>query len=221
MFRAFISSFCIEMTMLVLASGSPRRKALLTQVGLTFSVEVSDISEDLLPNEQAADYVARLAEEKARAVFARLEPRDREDDRLTVIGADTCVLAEGEILGKPGTRAEARRMLELMEARTHQVLTGVAVVTRAGATVGVEISQVTFDLIGQAEMEAYLDSGEAMDKAGAYGIQGYAARWIPRIDGCFFNVMGLPIARTMQLLAIAKDKLAQGPLDPEATVAVA
>ena len=207
--------------MLVLASGSPRRKALLTQVGLTFSVEVSDIPEELLPGEPAADYVARLAEEKARAVYARLQPRDREDAPLTVIGADTCVLAEGEILGKPGTRAEARRMLELMEARTHQVLTGVAVVTRAGATVGVEISQVTFDLIAPAEMEAYLDSGEAMDKAGAYGIQGYAARWIPRIDGCFFNVMGLPIARTMQLLAIAKEKLAQPPLDPEATVAVA
>ena len=210
--------------MLVLASASPRRKELLTQAGLTFTVEASAVGEEPLPKEIAADYVSRLAEEKARAVFDRLSAQDGGPDGnapLIVLGADTCVLSEGEILGKPRTRDEARRMLQALSGRTHQVLTGVAVVTRAGATVAAEISQVTFDRIDPEELETYLDTGEPLDKAGAYGIQGYAARWVPRIEGCYFNVVGLPIARTISLLGIATAKLAAPPHDPAATVVVA
>ena len=201
--------------MIVLASGSPRRKELLAQAGLEFEVEVSDVPEEMLEGELAADYVSRLAEEKARAVFER-----RGEPGSIVIGADTCVLSGNEVLGKPLNKADGRRMLEGLSGRTHQVLTGVAVVSAAGAQVAVEITQVTFTVIPPEEMEAYLDSGHAMDKAGAYGIQGYSARWIPRIEGCYFNVVGLPIARTMSLLALAKEKLSRPPLDPEATVNV-
>ena len=203
------------MGMIVLASGSPRRQELLAQAGVEFIVETSDVPEEMLKGEQAADYVSRLAEEKARAVFAR-----HDEPGTIVVGADTCVLSEGEILGKPLNKADARRMLEGLSGRTHQVLTGVAVVSEAGAQVAVEISQVTFDVIPLSEMEVYLDSGHADDKAGAYGIQGYCARWIPRIEGCYFNVVGLPIARTISLLGLAKDKLKTTPLDPEATVNV-
>ncbi|RXH58568.1 Maf family protein [Granulicella sibirica] len=210
----------IESTMLVLASASPRRKELLTQAGLTFTVEASEVLEDLLPKETAADYVSRLAEEKARAVFERRKSAEDDGDPLIVLGADTCVLSEGEILGKPRNREEARRMLQGISGRTHQVLTGIAAVTRAGATVATEISQVTVDLIDPDELETYLDTGEPLDKAGAYGIQGYAARWIPRIEGCYFNVVGLPIARTMDILAKANAKLATPPHDPAATVVV-
>jgi septum formation protein len=202
--------------MIVLASGSPRRKELLAQAGVEFVVEVSDVPEEMLEGELAADYVSRLAEEKARAVFAR-----RGDPGLMVIGADTCVLSGSEVLGKPLNKEDARRMLEALSGRTHQVLTGVAVVSEAGAQVAVEITQVTFDVIPPIEMEEYLDSGHAMDKAGAYGIQGYCARWIPRIEGCYFNVVGLPIARTMGLMGLAKERLSMPPLDPEATVNVA
>ncbi len=204
------------MGMIVLASGSPRRKELLAQAGVEFVVEVSDVPEEMLEGELAADYVSRLAEEKARAVFAR-----RGDPGLMVIGADTCVLSGSEVLGKPLNKEDARRMLEALSGRTHQVLTGVAVVSEAGAQVAVEITQVTFDVIPPIEMEEYLDSGHAMDKAGAYGIQGYCARWIPRIEGCYFNVVGLPIARTMGLMGLAKERLSMPPLDPEATVNVA
>lgn len=205
-----------RMGMIVLASGSPRRKELLAQAGLEFEVEVSDVPEEILEGELAADYVSRLAEEKARAVYVR-----RGDPSVRVIGADTCVLSGSEILGKPLNRADAQRMLEGLSGRTHQVLTGVAVVSEAGAQVAVEITQVTFDVIPPNEMEEYLDTEHPMDKAGAYGIQGYAARWIPRIEGCYFNVMGLPIARTMSLMALAEHKLVTPPLDPEATVNVA
>jgi septum formation protein len=204
------------MGMIVLASGSPRRKELLAQAGLEFVVEVSDVPEEMLVGELAADYVSRLAEEKARAVFER-----RGEPGLMVIGADTCVLSGSEVLGKPLNRADAQRMLEALSGRTHQVLTGVAVVSEAGAQVAVEITQVTFDVIPPGEMEEYLDSGHAMDKAGAYGIQGYCARWIPRIEGCYFNVVGLPIARTLSLMRMAKAKLERPPLDPEVTVNVA
>jgi septum formation protein len=205
------------MKMIVLASGSPRRKELLAQAGLEFVVETSDVPEEMLEGELAADYVSRLAEEKARAVFMR---RGGGED-LMVIGADTCVLSGSEVLGKPVNRADARRMLEALSGRTHQVLTGVAVVSEAGAQVAVEITQVTFNVIPPGEMEEYLDSDHAMDKAGSYGIQGYAARWIPRIEGCYFNVMGLPIARTISLMGLSEEKLDKPPLDPEATVNVA
>jgi septum formation protein len=186
--------------MLILASASPRRRELLTQAGLSFSVESADLNEDLLPNEAAAAYVQRLAEEKAQAVWARHKVADSEDDRLLVLGADTCVMCDGQILGKPKDTADARRMLQLLSGRTHTVLTGIALVTRTGVLRAVEITQVSFNVLNDAEIAQYITSGEPMDKAGAYAIQGYAARWIPRIEGCYFNVMGLPIARTVALL---------------------
>ena len=209
-------AFRIEPGMLVLASASPRRQELLTQAGFVYTVEPAHLDEALLPDESAADYVSRLAEEKARIVFDRLA-RAHPDGALVVLGADTCVLLEGKILGKPRGRGEARQMLESLSGRTHQVLTGVAAVTRAGATVAVEISQVMVNRMDPEELEQYLESGEPLDKAGAYGIQGYAARWIPRIEGCYFNVMGLPIARTVELLERAEEQLARPSADPATT----
>ncbi len=191
--------------MLVLASASPRRRDLLTQAGLSFAVETADLPETPLAGEDAATYVLRLAEAKAQAVWARQSPAriESREDPLIVLGADTCVLCQGEILGKPVDVADARRMLELLMGRTHQVLTGLCALTRDESFADVEITQVSFDVIAEAEMVQYLSGPEPMDKAGAYGIQGFAARWIPRIEGDYFNVVGLPIARTVALLAEA------------------
>ena len=161
----------------------------------------ANLNEDLLPDETAAVYVQRLAEEKAQAVWSAHGSSDTADDPLVVLGADTCVVVDGRILGKPVDSADIRRMLTLLSGRTHAVMTGLAVVTRDKVGRGVEITQVTFDQLSDREIAQYIASGEPFDKAGAYGIQGYAARWIPRIEGCYFNVMGLPIARTIALLA--------------------
>jgi septum formation protein len=190
--------------MLLLASASPRRRELLLQTGLTFTAVASDINEDLLPDEAAAAYVQRLAEEKAQAVWNLHSSSETPGDPLFVLGADTCVVCDGHILGKPADTAEARTMLELLSGRTHAVLTGLAVVTANKIVRGVEITQVTFNQLSDAEISRYILSGEPMDKAGAYAIQGYAARWIPRIEGCYFNVVGLPISRTIALLAEAE-----------------
>ena len=126
-----------------------------------------------------------------------------KNDPLIVLGADTSVVLDDEILGKPADAADAMRMLRRLSGRTHQVLTGVAAVTRAGVMSGVETTEVTFSEIPEAELAAYCATAEPLDKAGAYGIQGYATRWIPRIDGDYFNVMGLPIARTAKLIETA------------------
>jgi septum formation protein len=122
---------------------------------------------------------------------------------LIVLGADTTVVCDGQILAKPANTADAARILRRLSGRTHQVLTGVAAVTRAGVVSGAETTEVTFSEIPEAELAAYCATAEPLDKAGAYGIQGYAARWIPRIDGDYFNVMGLPIARTAKLIEAA------------------
>ena len=187
--------------MLILASASPRRRELLSQAGLTFTVAASNINEDLLPNEAAAAYVQRLAEEKAQAVWNATQSAETPEEGLIVLGADTCVVCDGHILGKPIDTADARRMLELLSGRTHVVMTGLAVISGTKVTRDVEITQVMFNQIDDAEIARYISSGEPMDKAGAYAIQGYAARWIPRIEGCYFNVVGLPIARTVAMLA--------------------
>jgi septum formation protein len=194
--------------MIILASSSPRRRELLTQAGIVFTVQSANIDESIQPDEAAAKYVQRLAVEKAQAVLALHSHEEDADDPLIVLGADTCVLLNGDILGKPADQSDARRMLEALAGRTHQVLTGVAAVSHNHSVSDVEITQVSFDLISEAEMVQYLASGEPLDKAGAYGIQGYAARWIPRIEGCYFNVVGLPLARTIALLAQLRDKLA-------------
>ena len=181
---------------LILASSSPRRRELLAQAGFTFSVEAADIDESERPAESPDAYVRRLAEKKAQAVFAR----HAAQEDLLVLGADTTVVCEDHILAKPSDAADAKRMLQRLSGRTHQVLTGIAAVTCDGTTSAVESTNVTFSPIPEAELDLYCATAEPLDKAGAYGIQGYAARWIPRIDGDYFNVMGLPIARTVRLI---------------------
>jgi septum formation protein len=202
------SAATLESVILILASASPRRHELLSQTGLTFTAVAPNINEDLLPNEAAAAYVQRLAEEKAQAIWSAHRSSDSAENPLIVLGADTCVVCDGHILGKPTDTADARRMLELLSGRTHAVLTGLAVVTAAKTVRDVEITQVTFNQINDAEIAQYIAGGEPLDKAGAYAIQGYAARWIPRIEGCYFNVVGLPIARTVTLLAEAQTRAA-------------
>ena len=199
--------------MLILASVSPRRRELLAQAGFSFTVESADVDESPRAGEDPSAYVLRLAVEKAQAVFARLSESSgappmtvssswvgSKNDPLIVLGADTTVVCDGQILSKPEDAADAMRMLRRLSGRTHQVMTGVAAVSRVGAVSGVETTEVTFSAIPEAELAAYCATVEPLDKAGAYGIQGYAARWIPRIDGDYFNVMGLPIARTAKLI---------------------
>jgi septum formation protein len=186
--------------MLILASASPRRRELLAQAGFIFTVESADVDESLRDGEEPVAYVLRLAVEKAQAVFAGYSA---VQETLVVLGADTSVVLDDEVLGKPADAADAMRMLRRLSGRTHQVLTGVAAVTRAGVFSDVETTEVTFSEIPEAELAAYCATPEPHDKAGAYGIQGYAARWIPRIDGDYFNVMGLPIARTAKLIETA------------------
>jgi len=200
--------------MLVLASSSPRRRELLTQSGFKFEVQAAHIPEDPRPNEDPIAYVVRLAREKAEAVFNQLTTkgapgpshlgtgdRDSLDSKsLTVLGADTTVTIDNQILGKPENPADAARMLRLLSGRTHRVITGVAVVTAAHTEVAAEVTGVTFLTLSEEEIAAYIATGEPMDKAGAYAIQGRAARWIPRITGDYSNVVGLPIALVSTLL---------------------
>ncbi len=194
---------------LVLASSSPQRRDLLAQAGFLFTVEAADIPETPEPDEDAATFVLRLAEAKAQAVWNRMSgaPQRASTEGLVILGADTCVLYKGEILGKPIDQRDARRMLELLSGRTHQVLTGITALTATESFADVEITQVTFNVIDDAELVQYLESSEPLDKAGAYGIQGYAARWIPRIEGDYSNVVGLPISRTVALITEARAKL--------------
>lgn len=187
--------------MLVLASASPRRRELLTQAGIAFEVYPAHIDEDLLPHEEPVAYVTRLARQKAEHVYRQLAPQ--RGAGLAVLGADTTVTLDNHILGKPEDAADAARMLRLLSGRAHQVITGVAVTTAAGTQVMPEITRVWFEAPTEAEIASYIASGEPMDKAGAYGIQGRAARWIPRVEGCYFNVMGLPLARVSKMLAAA------------------
>jgi len=185
---------------LILASASPRRRELLAQAGYSFAVEAADVDESVREEESPAGYVLRLAEEKAQAVFAR---HATDPKFIVVLGADTTVVCDGAILAKPEDPEDAKRMLLRLSGRVHEVLTGVAVASRAGVISGVEKTSVTFSAIPEAELDLYCATGEPMDKAGAYGIQGYAARWIPRIDGDYFNVMGLPIARVVRMIEAA------------------
>jgi septum formation protein len=197
-------------SMLVLASASPRRRELLTQAGFTFQVHPANIPEDPYPNEDPIAYVTRLAREKAQAVYNEIIANEITAASATgqrasappqvVLGADTTVTLDNHILGKPENPADAARMLRLLSGRTHRVITGVALVTAASTEVAAEVTAVRFLALSDREIEAYIATGEPMDKAGAYAIQGRAARWIPRIEGCYFNVVGLPIALVSTLL---------------------
>jgi septum formation protein len=193
--------------MLILASASPRRRELLTQAGFTFQVHPAHIPEDPRPNEDPIAYVVRLAREKAETVFAEITRAAASDQRISgapqVLGADTTVTLDNHILGKPEDAADAARMLRMLSGRTHRVITGVAVVTAERTEVAAEVTGVTFRTLSDEEIAAYVATGEPMDKAGAYAIQGQAARWIPRIQGDYFNVVGLPLALVATMLESA------------------
>ena len=179
---------------LVLASASPRRAALLTRAGHAFDVVPANVDERRQPGEPARDYVDRLARRKAAAVAAR------HVDRV-VIGADTAVVVDGAVLGKPRDAGDAARMLRRLSGRAHQVLTGVAVRRAERCVSAVEITVVHFAELDDAQIAWYVGTGEPSDKAGAYGLQGDGARFVTRIEGSRSNVVGLPLARLERLLA--------------------
>jgi septum formation protein len=189
--------------MLVLASASPRRQELLRSAGIPFTVEPANIDETPRAGEAAHQCAERLAREKALAVW-RTRPQD------CVLGADTIVVVDDAILGKPVDAADAARMLRVLSGRVHRVITGVCLV-RSGdsrdllnagelARSGSETTLVTVNALSEDEVREYVASGEPMDKAGAYAIQGMASRWIPRIEGDYSNVVGLPVALVYRML---------------------
>ena len=178
---------------IILASQSPRRRELLSLIGIAHEIMPADLDESLLPEESPTEHAERLARSKAETVAAR-EPA------AVVIGSDTIVVLDGDILGKPRDGAEAAATLRRLSGRTHTVHTAVAV-ARDGRTVsGVESVEVTFRPLDDAQIEAYIATGEPMDKAGAYGIQGYGAVIVERVHGDYFAVMGLALGRLVALL---------------------
>ena len=180
-----------------LASMSPRRSQLLAQIGVPHTVAAADVDERLLPAEAPTDYVARLARLKAATARQRGEA-------LPVLAADTAVVLEGSVYGKPSSRGDGIAMLAALAGRTHQVLTAVALATGRGIVLRINCSSVRFRNIEQAEMEAYWETGEPKDKAGAYGIQGLAAVFIESLQGSYSGVMGLPLFETAELLRSAE-----------------
>jgi septum formation protein len=172
--------------MLVLASQSPRRSEILRQAGIPFIVRVAAVDETPLDGEKPEDYVVRLAELKALAVPAGPDE--------TVLGADTTVVIDGEMLGKPADDADARRMLQRLSGRQHQVITGICLKRGVEVVRDCAVTKVWFASMSARDIEEYVSSGEPMDKAGAYAIQGLASKFAQRIDGCYFNVVGLPVA---------------------------
>ncbi len=190
--------------MLVLASASPRRQELLRNAGISFVVQATDIPEIPKDGEAPRVFAKRMAQEKALAVF-----RQPADDM--VLGADTIVVVESQILGKPRDAADAVRMLRLLSGRRHEVITGVCLVGReltfenrklqtGFEDIRSETTIVTMDALSDDDIHSYISTGEPMDKAGAYAIQGRASRWIPRIEGDYFNVVGLPVALVYKML---------------------
>ena len=177
---------------LILASASPRRKELLGLFHIPFTIRVADIDETMDANKSPFDEVARVSRLKAMAI-AR-EPED------IVIAADTIVVCEGKVLGKPRTEAEAAEMLSLLSGRDHQVMTGCTVVAEGCSVTFTEVTDLHFRPLSRKEIENYVASGEPMDKAGAYGIQGGAALFCERMVGDYYNVMGLPVCRLGQVL---------------------
>jgi len=177
----------------VLASQSPRRRELLRLIGIAHDVVPADLDESLLPGEEPVAHAERLARAKAAAVSA-MHPH------AAVIGADTIVVLDGDILGKPADHADAMRILRRLSGRTHTVHTAVAVARDGQVESGVESVEVTFRPLSDAQIAAYVATGEPMDKAGAYGIQGYGAVIVERVHGDYFAVMGLALGRLVGLL---------------------
>jgi septum formation protein len=178
--------------MLILASASPRRAELLRAAGIPFTIRVADIDETQLPGETPSAYVLRLAQEKAQAVA---QPGE------LVLGADTTVVIGETIAGKPEDAADARRMLRLLSGAWHEVLTAVALVKDAQVRADLAVTRVKFAPLSEHEIEWYIATQEPFDKAGAYGIQGYASRFIERIEGNYANVVGLPVQLVYQMMA--------------------
>jgi septum formation protein len=184
---------------IVLASASPRRRELLGQIGVKFSVQVSRVLEQALPGESPGEFTMRMAREKALEVLQRKQPG------LPVLGADTAVILDGEILGKPEGPEAAAGMLGRLSGRSHEVYSAVAVATANGAVLeALNISKVTFAALDADWIRRYCASGDPLDKAGAYGVQGRAGEKISRIEGSFYGVMGLPLFETAQLLRRAE-----------------
>jgi len=187
---------------IVLASGSPRRRDLVKMMGLKFELAVPEIREDLVPRAKPSSLVVELALAKALSLIGKFP-------NAAILGADTVVVLDGKILGKPRDRSDARAMLRTLSGRTHTVYTGLALVdvpTGLRETC-CEKSLVTMKKINNEEIDRYLATGEPMDKAGSYGIQGFGAVFIKHIDGCFFNVMGLPVGRLYDMLKDLSKKL--------------
>jgi septum formation protein len=180
---------------LTLASSSPRRRQLLEMLGIPVRVVPPNIPEVRRLHETPIDYVERLAREKALSVRGRL-----------VLGADTTVVVRDEVLEKPADRADALRMLRKLQGRTHQVVTSVALVSGERVHQATDITNVAFRRMSDALLEAYIATGEPMDKAGAYGIQGYGAALVDRIEGDFFSVMGLPLRLVLRLMEEAGER---------------
>ncbi|MFN8641869.1 MAG: Maf family protein [Candidatus Binatia bacterium] len=200
---------------LVLASASPRRAELLEAAGYEFDVDTADVDETPRPGEAPEAYVQRLALAKALAVAAR-------HTEAMVLGADTTVVVDGTILGKPADAAEARTMLQRLAGHAHEVLTGVALVCGPWTRVEVATTRVWFLPLTPEEIDGYVASGEPMDKAGAYAIQGRASRFASRIDGSYSNVVGLPVALVHQRLleySSHPEEPTPGPAQPQGTPA--
>lgn len=178
---------------LILASASPRRAELLQAAGIPFEVHSADINEARWHDEAPDAYVRRVARAKAEAVLARYPDR-------TILAADTIVVCQERVLGKPHDAAEARAMLALLSGRRHVVFTGMALLRDGGAHVSVEQTDVWFAALSDDEIAVYIESGEPLDKAGAYAVQGLGSRFVERIDGLYSTVVGLPVARLYQLL---------------------
>lgn len=183
---------------LYLASGSPRRRELLDQIGVRFETLTVDVNEELIPKESADKYVTRLALEKARAGW--LVGRDQL--ALPVLGADTIVVFDQHILGKPGDEQGAVRMLQMLSGKTHTVMTAVAVVKGPVEHVKLVATQVTFQTLTDRQCHQYWQTGEPADKAGGYGIQGYGGLMVSHLSGSYSAVVGLPLTETAQLLAL-------------------
>jgi septum formation protein len=181
---------------LILASASPRRRELLAQAGFSFEVVPADVPEVRKLGEDPIRFVTRLAREKAEAVAAS---RSITPDTI-VLGADTIVVVDEEVLGKPQDAADAARMLRLLSGQTHQVITGVCLAKGRERQRAAEVTFVRFATLSDEEIDAYVATGEPLDKAGAYAIQGRAGRWVPRIHGCYFNVVGLPLALVSSMI---------------------
>lgn len=179
---------------LVLASGSPRRRQLLEMLGIPFRVIVPEVDEHVRAGEAPADYVTRLSRVKAEAVAERVAGE-------LILAADTTVVLDGEIFGKPESPDDAVAMLSRLQGRTHEVMTAVAVLRAAELAQALDVSRVTFRSADRSTLEAYVATGEPLDKAGAYAIQGVGAPLIERVEGDFFGVMGLPLRLALDLLA--------------------